>query len=280
MTDIDEELIEYFKKGYCGIFVGAGLSQGAGLPSWDKLLTELIDKVVETKTAPDSKIREFRKLIKQPSKYLMLAEELKETLPSELPAYIKERFDDKSINPTDAHLNLVKLNYAFIITTNYDILIERAYTKVYNDFPTHLTYKDAAAINYNLWNNEKFILKAHGDARSAPKEIILTEKDYRNILYKETGYQSVLQVMFSLYNIVFFGASLNDPEINLLLGFIHNIFHGGSPKHYALMNKKELTNTEADRWRKDFNINIIPYDPHNNHIEVTNFIKGLVEKTA
>lgn len=64
--------------------------------------------------------------------------------------------------------------------------------------------------------------------------------------------------------------------MKLMLGYIHNIFHGGSPVHYALMNKEELTKVEIDRWRRDYNINIISYDPHDNHKEVEIFIDEIL----
>ncbi|MBK9567645.1 MAG: SIR2 family protein [Saprospiraceae bacterium] len=86
--------------------------------------------------------------------------------------------------------------------------------------------------------------------------MILTERDYRNIIYNQSGYQSILHAIFSTNSILFLGASLSDPELLLMLGYIHNIFHGGSPMHYALMANDIVTGTEKDRWKKDFNIEI------------------------
>ena len=278
IDNIPNNLIKAINKGNCGVFVGAGLSINAGFPSWKSLLSELIEKVrVETKTPPE-KIDELISLINNPAKYLLVAEELRDLLPTELHKYIKEKFDNKSIKPTTLHERLFSLTNNFIVTTNYDTLLENAYVKVKQEMPSVYTYKDAASINYNLYERDYFILKAHGDASRAPKEIVLTEKDYRNIIYNERGYQSVLQVMFSTSNILFLGVSLNDPEINLLLGFIHHIFHGGSPDHYALMAQDQVTATEIDRWRKDYNINIITYDPIDDHNQVQEFVEGLISK--
>ncbi len=278
INEIPSKLIDALKKRNCGLFVGAGLSISAGFPSWERLLAELIDKAkAETKT-PKEKIDELYQLSKNPAKFLLAAEELRDLLPSELHKYIKVRFDDKTIKPTAVHKKLFSINNNYIITTNYDTLIESAYVKVNHELPNIYTYKDAASINYNLYEKDYFILKAHGDSSRAPKEIVLTEKDYRSIIYNERGYQSILQVMFSTSNILFLGVSLNDPEINLLLGFIHHIFHGGSPDHYALMPKDQITGTEMDRWRKDYNITIIPYDPVDNHRQVEEFIDGVILK--
>lgn len=273
--NIPPKLIESYKNKSFGVYVGAGLSRASGLPDWGNLLNNLIDYARENGNIQDAKSDELKKL-NEPSNYLLLAEELKDILASDLPKYIKRNFDNKDLKPTETLCKIVQLNYKFIVTTNYDTLIEKAYAKVFSDIPNPLTYKNASAINYNILTNEPFILKAHGDAKSAANEVILTEKDYRNIIFKEKGYQSVLHVLFSTCNVLFLGASLKDPELKLLLGYIHNIFHGGSPDHFALISKDEITGTEIDRWRKDFNINVITYDPAENHKEVENFVDHLL----
>lgn len=274
---IPPKLIEAYNKGSFGVYVGAGLSRASGLPNWEFLLIELIDVALGNNFINIDKADELKTLAKDSNNYLLVAEELKDILSTDFPKFIKKKFDDKALIPSDALCKIIQLRQKFIITTNFDTLIEKAYAKVFSDIPNPLTYKNASAINYNILTNEQFILKAHGDAKSASNEIILTEKDYRNIIFKEKGYQSVLHVLFSTCNILFLGASLKDPELKLMLGYIHNIFHGGSPDHFALMNKDEITNTEIDRWRKDFNINIITYDPVNNHKEVELFTDELLK---
>lgn len=276
MITIPPKLKTAYLDGSFGIFVGAGLSQGAGLPNWETLLLELISHAQENDMLSDAKEADLLKLVKDSSKYLLVAEELREVLNTDLQKFIKKRFDDDSIEPTEVTKKTIRLKSKFIITTNYDTLMENSYIKVHSKMPNVLTYRDAATINYNILSNIPFILKAHGDAKRAPNEIILTEKDYRNIIFKENGYQSVLHVLFSTSSILFLGASLKDPELNLVLSYIHNIFHGGGPSHFALINSNEVTSVEKDRWRKDYNINIITYDPHDNHKEVENLIDALI----
>lgn len=272
---MSQTLEDRYRAGAFGLFVGAGLSQGAGLPSWKALLDELIAHAVALKAITPGREAELLKLSSNPSKYLLVAQELKDVLHGDLHRHIKRRFDDPRIKPTPVVKKLIKLKHRFIVTTNYDTLVEHAFVED-GQVPNDLTYKDAATINDNLLNGVPFILKAHGDARRAPTEIVLTEMDYRDVIYKQTGYQSVMQVLFSTCNVLFIGTSLDDPELKLLLGFIHNIFHGGSPMHYAFMSEDSLTQTEVERWRKDFNITIIPYDPKNNHAELEAKVDALL----
>lgn len=269
------------EKNSFGLYVGAGLSMGAGLPSWEKLLSNLIDQIESMGTTSSEKIGELRSLIKDSSKYLMVAEEIREIIPTYLERYVRDVFDSNEHNPTSAHEKLVSVKSKFVITTNYDTLIEKAFVKVHNaHYPKVFSYKDASSVNYNLWNDEYFILKSHGDARNAPSEIVLTEKDYRKIIYQQQGYQSILHAIFSTNTILFVGVSLNDPELLLLLGYIHNIFHGGSPTHYALLSEGSISKTEIHRWRTDYNIECILYDPANNHKQVENILDDIISENG
>lgn len=276
--NIPQELVDAFKSDRAGLFVGAGLSQAAGLPSWEGLLTDLIALVNQNQYKKDqSYIDELTRLSKDSSKYLIVAQELKDSLQDDFRKYIMKKYDDECPPPAEIHKKLIKLPYKFIITTNYDTLLEDAFVEVFAKQAKVRTFNESADVSYDLWGNRQFILKAHGDASSPQQGIVLTENDYREIIFNKLGYQSILQTLFSTKTILFAGSSLVDPELKLLLSFVHNAFHGGGPKHYALINTDEMNSVEADNWRKNFNIQIIPYSPQNNHAELEQFIDELVQ---
>lgn len=281
MNEFYGEISKAINRNSFGIYIGAGLSMGAGLPSWRDLLSNLIDQVEAKDTTPKARIQEMRTLVNDSNKFLMLAEELREIIPSYLERYVRDTFDSNEVQPTKAHELAVNVRSKFVLTTNYDTLIEKAFVRTHNGhYPKVFSYKDASSVNYNLWNDEYFILKAHGDARNSPNEIVLTEKDYRKIIYQQQGYQSILHAIFSTNSILFLGVSLNDPELLLLLGYIHNIFHGGSPMHYALISEGNMSKTEIDRWRKDFNIECVLYNPKNNHEEITKILERIIDENG
>jgi hypothetical protein len=205
----------------------------------------------------------------------MVAQVLRDFLEDSFRKYIITTFSDNCPPPEELHKILINFPFQFFITTNYDTLLENAYVQVNSKQAKVYTFKDSPDIAYDLWNHRPFILKAHGDANKTQQGIILTERDYREILFQERGYQSILQSLFTTKTILFLGSSLSDPELKLLLSFIHSSFHGGGPTHYALMSEKDMNPVEADSWRKNFNIQIIPYSPEDNHSQVLEFLKEI-----
>jgi len=273
--DIPEPLISSYKEGKCGFFVGAGLSMASGFDDWKSLLENMIAHSEASHLLPEAKAEECRKLLEDSTKYLMLAQEMKEVLGVEFKSFIERIFLDATKEPSEAHDVLVNLaNKKFLITTNYDMLIENAFVN-HKIRPRVYKYYEAHAIQRSLFNREFFILKAHGDAETAAEKIILTEKDYRAILYKEPGYQSALQSIFTMYSVIFIGSSLIDPELMLMLNYINSAFPEGGIPHYALMGAENIGATEKSRWLKDYNIRIVPVSKENDYADIVTFLKLL-----
>jgi len=247
------------------------------LPNWRGLLLDLIKKASYDNSISKEKADECRALAKDSSKFLMLAQELKEVLGVEFKSVIEDVFGRPDLKPTKAHELLISLvQNQFIITTNYDMLIEQAFA-TQGQFRQGYKYYEAHALQRDLYKRSFFILKAHGDAKTAPEHIILTDKDYRRILYKEPGYQSALQAIFTMYSVIFLGSSLQDPELRLLLNYINAAFPEGGIPHYALMTTDQIGDTERGRWKKDYNMRIIPISSDNNYEDINRFLRFLRE---
>ncbi len=280
IPDIPAKLSQAIAEGKCAVFVGAGLSVAAGYPSWKDLLKALMKTA-----APDGsqisaeQTRELTDLIQDNDKILLAAEEIRERLgpdifANELLAIFKEKK-----KPTPTHLKLMDIPFNFAITTNYDLLLEKAYVaKHKDDYPSAYTNSQAPDISAALWEGKYFILKAHGDVNDRGS-LVLTERDYRKLIYRSNGYRSALASIFTMNTIVFLGVSFSDPELKLLLGALHDAFHG-STTHFALVPKDEFCTTVTNRWRKDYGISCLPYQPSQGHPEVYEFVKALAKSTS
>jgi len=278
IDDIPDDLIKDYLDGKCGFFVGAGLSRGAGFPDWKDLLLKMIDKAVADRLLDEAAAKDCRTLSENSSKYLTLAGELRDVLDADFKTVLEDVFTDPDIKPTDAHDTLVKLRKNnFVITTNYDLLIEQAFVNI-RELQTSYKYYEANAIQRQLYQRHFFLLKAHGDAKSAANKIVLTDRDYRDLLYKEPGYQSVLQSIFTMYSVIFIGCSLDDPELRLLLNYINSAFPDGGIPHYALMSTNSTGEAERNRWKKDYNLRTISISADNNYEDINTFLGILREQ--
>lgn len=275
--NIPPELVVYFKEKQASLIIGAGFSLGAGLPDWEKLLKQLILKYSQLPYALPEKISDYNELVKDKSKFLVLAEDLKESIsPKGYIELLEEIFGKGDISPTQNHHLVIDLKPSFIITLNYDRLIENAYTKIEGFFPSVYTYKQSREAANAFWKNKFYIFKAHGDAFTDASNLILTQKDYEQILFRENGYRSILQTMFTSKSMLLLGLSLNDPELNLLLDYLHDSYHGGGPIHYILLEKGQTSNTLMERLFVDFNIQTITFDNTDGSFnEITDFLSEL-----
>jgi hypothetical protein len=279
MGTLHVDLINAFKQRRGGVFVGAGLSVASGLPTWKEMLGEMIKRARGLSFADQVMIDECEGMIENRSKYLMMASVLREQLGPEFPRYIEDRFAAETLEPNPLHRAVVNLPWQFIVTTNYDRLIEQAYNEKYGGKKTAdpILFKNPGSAASNLFRQRPFVLKVHGDAKLEPDNIILSERDYRNIIHHQTGLQSLLQTLFTTYTILFVGASLDDPDLQLLLGYVHSAFHGKTPTHFAIVSKEERGRVDAHSFHRDFNIQLITYEAGKRESQV---IAALEELTA
>ncbi|HEX3557902.1 MAG TPA: SIR2 family protein [Pyrinomonadaceae bacterium] len=275
---VPEDLKDAIIKGRCAAFIGAGLSVSAGYPKWESLITILITKAANKGYIDPKKKSELESMTKTASKWLMVAQELTDSYGQAIfHTELVTLFESIGATPTAAHILITEIPFQFVVTTNYDQLIENAYFPKFNRIPKIFTHADVSDFADSLWKQDFFILKAHGDLQKK-SSIILTEKDYRTVIYSSNGYRSLLAAIFTTKTILFLGVSLSDPELHLLLTSLHDAFHGSGPYHYALVSKDEFNDTEAALWRKNFNIQCMIYEPSKGHPEVETFLKNLKDE--
>jgi hypothetical protein len=271
-----DELVSAVKEDRCALFVGAGLSKASGYPLWTELLETLIKAAETLRSISVSGAKELRTLAasKEASKLLMVAQELSDRVGREV--FLEEIvkvFSDDTKMPSAAHNILPTIPFDLILTTNYDRLLERAYASP-GHVPRTYTHNNAPDFADALWRRKFFILKAHGDVDHRT-EIVVTERDYRDIIFRSQGYRAAMSAIFTMRSVLFIGVSLDDPELRLLLGYLYDVFHGSGSYHFALVPKSQFSETTVSRWLKDYKVRCILYDPTNGHPEVPEFLAAL-----
>ena len=277
LARIPNRLKSAYRDNRCAILVGAGASAGAGLPSWGEFLGHMIDQALDHGVISDDKANEYRLLVADPGKYLMAAAGLKDDMSAYFDEFIEEVFVAPAPKPSDLHRAITGSDrLQFVLTTNYDMLLELTYREAGKHDVSVCTFTDAGEIHRRLSKREFFILKAHGDASRVGNGIVLTELDYRSIIHRHRAYQSLLSAMFTMFTIVFVGVSMSDPDIKILLSQIGDAYsENAGPSHFALMAEDDVTNVEKERWLRDMKVQIIPVSRADDYKEVTEFMQAL-----
>jgi hypothetical protein len=227
-------LVAHIKLRSLWAFCGAGVSAGAGLPSWGALLKEM--------TKGFSIPQEMGALM-QSNDYPWIAERCRESLNTRQDNgyldFIREKFGGHR-DPSEAAKKIVRLGFRHILTTNYDTVLKNAAGN-WED----LVWKPGAyairkfiasiATRDDLDRNQNGkIIYIHGWA-AEPETVVLTNRDYvaRYVLSNETN--NLLFAMFATQPHCFIGFSLTDPDLMEILRAVQ-VFSGVGPAvHYAIL---------------------------------------------
>ena len=271
---VPASLVRHLNEKRCVIFVGAGLSAQAKLPSWGQLLSNLVNQVGADDTDEDA-TAELKKLL-DAGRYLDVADECKERLGSGYADFLSKALQVGTGPVPEAHQLVMQLPFAAWITTNYDKLLEQAHFQVRGSVPKTLTHLDADTFGTLLFDGAPFILKAHGDV-DKPESLIFTTRDYREIIHSNPAFQAVFSAILLTRAVLFVGYSLNDPDFRLLLDRQLTMFKKFVPERYAIM--AGVGDVEREVLRRTAQIKVIPY-PAGQHDQLVEFLRMLQTQVA
>jgi hypothetical protein len=196
--DIPRELVEQFARGNGVIFVGAGLSQGAGLPGWADLVRELAAELdgCPTDATPHDIAQYYdieygrRRLVER----------------------LRDRLDTLDVHPTPVHEALTSLPVSAIFTTNYDDLLEWALRAAKCPFTPVISNVDTS-----FWSADRLqLVKLHGDL-DQPESITITAEDYERFAAQRPTLSRLLATTLQTRTVLFLGYSAADPDLRLIL---------------------------------------------------------------
>ena len=227
--DIPKILLDHIKDGQLILFLGSGASIGAHHPNnieppiGSKLANNLADKFLgaEFRDRPLEQVAELA---------------ISESGFFEVQSYIEEIF--KNFSPADFHKVIPTLRWAAIATTNYDLIIERAYNEVHNKIQNLIVFKkNGERVEEKLRSVDNVVyLKLHGCITNIADEntpLILTPEQY--ITHKK-GRDRLFERLQSLayeFPILFVGHSLSDTDIRTILYELSQLGEA-KPRSYIL----------------------------------------------
>lgn len=198
------------------LMIGAGVSAGAGLPTWDALLEGLKTHVTEA----DQPLVEGMNHLSP----LDQAELLERLITPDVAGPNDATFgnavistlglDGKTkVRPALGHLLLAGLQCPQAVTTNYDRLYEAAFKGQHTLTPATVDPPRAATLPYERPEaGQSWILKMHGDAEH-PESLVLSRSSFVSYDSAHRPAGSLFQGMLMTSHVLFVGVSFTDDNV-------------------------------------------------------------------
>jgi hypothetical protein len=186
-------LVNFVKAGNMVLFVGSGASVDAHLPGWDTLEDTLRRKLA-TKHINTTGLN-----------VLQLADSAKHTLGTEYYKILRKAFRNSLAEPgeLDELLSSLRPYFKFVVTPNYDKLLETAFRTIRLGIDPPITIKLEMAQAFAR-REEFFVYKFNGDIDDE-QSIILGENDYAN-----QDYEGIFNFLRT-FKILYVGYGFRDP---------------------------------------------------------------------
>jgi hypothetical protein len=180
-------------RGQLSLFLGAGVSINAGLPSWPQLL-DLLGREVGFDDAARAAMRQLDPL---EAATVIAARAGGERELKQLVSTVVGSAKRHSLQ----HALLSGLPFRGAITTNYDELFEQAHRCAGGDLAVLPTQVGTV--------REAWLLKMHGSV-DRPDSIVLTRADYLRFAKEQAASEGVLQGLLLTQHVLFVGFSMRD----------------------------------------------------------------------
>ena len=236
-----KEVANHAKKGELVLFLGAGVSAGAGIPRWGQLLKKLTEKA-QFSEAQQKALSQFN--------FLDQAEILKKELNKinvDINQEIVEMLSSKAIYSL-AHALISDWPINETVTQNYDNMFETACRE--SGYPL-------SVIPYTFEENSpKWLLKMHGCV-TRPDDIVLSRSDYLDYDYSRSALSGIVQALLVTKHMLFLGFSLTDDHFIQLIFGVHKALEGmmseeNRHKFGTVLSPVQSTMQE-ELWMKELN---------------------------
>lgn len=239
-ADLISEFGSLVEAGSAALFIGAGISVGAGLPSWSDIADVLRERAgIPSEITDASLVAEYFAL--------------REGGHAALDAALLKILSQRSAHATRALISLADIPVSEFWTTNYDTLIE-------DNLPnegTVVVADDADYARKRARKAERRVIKIHGTLANSGNSgeqqwvvpPVMTRGDFERYPQEHPILWPALKAGYLSRSMLFLGISFDDPNLHVLQALSRAIPPSqGGPPHYAVMRVPETAN-ELDVWR-------------------------------
>lgn len=220
--EFTKEIAIKCQNNEAALFLGAGMSSNAGLPSWKKLFEPLARDMGIDLDNTNYQLYDIAQFYANDKGISQLHKKVSSGI---------NRIDENS----DALDELTNMQCNSIWTTNFDKVIENNYYR--KGKRTNIIHSEENLVNVDL-NKNINIFKMNGDIDDL-KHAIITKRD----LEEYSATHNVLLTFFKrelvVRSFLFIGYSFTDSLVLPCISELSQAFDGEQPYHYAIMKKNE-----------------------------------------
>lgn len=196
------------------VFVGAGVSQNSGIPTWNNLICSMMEEL-PSELSKENDVLKLAQMYKDSRGHKEYMDKIKNVL-----------LYNKAV-PNPLHKSIIALNPCHIITTNYDDLVEQELANEFKQYDIIREDKDIPQME-----KQHCLVKMHGDY--ATDNIVLTEKDYFDYKNSFPLIRAFVQSLFASKLVLFVGFSFADLNLKMIMNELQNILSEDMQRAYLL----------------------------------------------
>lgn len=279
---IPKRLIQAIADDQSAVFIGSGLSSrlfnrlGKRYPGWAELIRNLNEWSLQNDLVNPSEHAMIDDIIAK-NNLTMAAQVLRnKATATDFGTFLESVF--RNDNRFDyVHSQILDIPFSFIVTTNYDSIIESAYSNKYNETLPTFTPGQIGMVNHYIDNRKRFLFKIHGTYERGDT-VVLAESDYR-LLYHTRGYMELMNKVFLSKSVLFVGFGYNDPAIRDIIENLSFAFDGNNRMHYLLMEKGRYNNLEQEFLKENDRVTVIEYENEDGtHSQIETFFRQIIDE--
>lgn len=274
--DLTERLAKALGKPDTVLFLGSGVSCSVGLPSWPKLLeafSSYCAGIGKNVSAANNHIDKGN------------LDKAADCLDLQLQPEERKRFFDqqkifRGAQPGTLHDRIMAFGLTCFITTNYDALIEKAFTRANPGVSLDVVTNDDVRLLARIPSSSarNFVYKYHGDIADT-ESIVLTSFRYAEILHSKPIVGQTITTLLHSRSVVMLGMGLQDPDLDFFLEQLTQIYGGMIGDIFSI--NPDVDDIERDRIKKSKSIDVISYPTSgDDHSALEELLASLYEKVS